>query len=213
MTNNQSYEEYIRNILGYPNNMTSSMLDREFNDNNSYNMYYRASTENNMLENCYPEIYKIIYPMVTTACKNNTMPITTQLVENMTDEIYSAVESNTEIGINITLKNQVKTTQNRENNIKQGTQRDVKANTNMSTKKEVENRGEDRQFRNRNLRDLIKILLIRELLENLGFPPQRPPVPPRPPVRPPFPGGPAPGPRLPFMPRDKKYYDDLYEEG
>ena len=41
MTNNQSYEEYIRSILGYPNNMTSSMLDREFNDNNSYNLNFQ----------------------------------------------------------------------------------------------------------------------------------------------------------------------------
>lgn len=213
MTNNQSYEEYIRSILGYPNNMTSSMLDREFNDNNSYNMSNRTNTENSMLENCYPEIYKIVYPMVTTACRNNTMPITSQLVENMTDEIYSAVESNTEIGINITLKNQVKTTQNRENNATQSVQRDGRTVANMPEKKEVENRGEDRQFRNRNLRDLIKILLIRELLGTPGFPPQRPPVPPRPPVRLPFPGGPMPGPRPPFMPRDGKYYDDLYEEG
>lgn len=213
MTNNQSYEEYIRSILGYPNNMTSSMLDREFNDNNSYNMSNRTNTENSMLENCYPEIYKIVYPMVTTACQNNTMPITSQLVENMTDEIYSAVESNTEIGINITLKNQVKTTQTRENNTTQTAQRDGRTMANMPEKKEVENRGEDRQFRNRNLRDLIKILLIRELLGTPGFSPQRPPVPPRPPVRPPFPGGPMPGPRPPFMPRDGKYYDDLYEEG
>ena len=213
MTNNQSYEEYIRSILGYPNNMTSSMLDREFNDNNSYNMSNRTNTENSMLENCYPEIYKIVYPMVTTACQNNTMPITSQLVENMTDEIYSAVESNTEIGINITLKNQVKATQTRENNATQSVQRDGRTVANMPEKKEVENRGEDRQFRNRNLRDLIKILLIRELLGTPGFPPQRPPVPPRPPVRPPFPGGPMPGPRPPFMPRDGKYYDDLYEEG
>ena len=68
MTNNQSYEEYIRSILGYPNNMTSSMLDREFNDNNSYNMSNRTNTENSMLGNCYPEIYKIVYPMLTTAC-------------------------------------------------------------------------------------------------------------------------------------------------
>ena len=213
MTNNQSYEEYIRSILGYPNNMTSSMLDREFNDNNSYNMSNRTNTENSMLENCYPEIYKIVYPMVTTACQNNTMPITSQLVENMTDEIYSAVESNTEIGINITLKNQVKATQTRENNTTQMAQRDGRTVANMQEQKEVENRGEDRQFRNRNLRDLIKILLIRELLGSPGFPPQRPPFPPRPPVRPPFPGGPMPGPRPPFMPRDGKYYDDLYEEG
>ena len=59
------------------------------------------------------------------------------LVENMTDEIYSAVESNTEIGINITLKNQVKATQTRENNTTQMAQRDGRTVANMPEKKEV----------------------------------------------------------------------------
>lgn len=58
-----------------------------------------------------------------------------------------------------------------------------------------ENRGEDRQenrqFRNRDLQDLIRILLIRELLRRRRRPPMtRPPFPPRPPItRPPFPRG------------------------
>ena len=63
---------------------------------------------------------------------------------------------------------------------------------NQSTKVQ-ENRGEDRQFRNRGLQDLIRILLIRELLGRPGNPGHRPPRPPmepgRPPMRPPFPGG------------------------
>lgn len=50
---------------------------------------------------------------------------------------------------------------------------------------EKENRGEDRQFRNRNLQDLIRIILIRELLERRR---RRPPFG-RPPIRPPFLGG------------------------
>lgn len=57
-----------------------------------------------------------------------------------------------------------------------------------------ENRGEDRQenrqFRNRDLQDLIRILLIRELLRRRRPPISRPPFPPRPPMaRPPFPRG------------------------
>ena len=83
-----------------------------------------------------------------------------------------------------------------------------------------ENRGEDRQFRpirNRTLRDLIRILIIRELLGRPGFPGNRPPMrppfpgrPPRPPMRPPFPGGP--GGRPPMMPRsDFDNYYDIYE--
>ena len=79
--------------------------------------------------------------------------------------------------------------------------------TNTSKPEKVrETRGEDRQFRNRGLQDLIRILLIRELLGRPGHPGHRPPMPPhgRPPMRPPFPphGGPGQGPRPPIMPRD-----------
>ena len=69
--------------------------------------------------------------------------------------------------------------------------KEVKGTNTETTQKE--NRGEDRQenrqFRNRNLQDLIRILLIRELLRRRRRPPMtRPPFPPRPPItRPPFP--------------------------
>ena len=36
----------------------------------------------------YPDIYKIINPMVCRACDNNTQPVTEYLIEQMTDDIY-----------------------------------------------------------------------------------------------------------------------------
>ena len=62
-------------------------------------------------------------------------------------------------------------------------------------------RQEDRQISGRNnfLRDLIRILILKELLGGGNFP--RPPKPPFPP-RPPFPGGPGPNPRPPFPPQN-----------
>ena len=71
---------------------------------------------------------------------------------------------------------------------------------------------EKRQF-NSELRDLIQILLIRELL-NRRRPPFRPPMPnppgpgPRPPMRPPF----RPGQGRPPFNRDFGSFDDLYEQ-
>ena len=90
---------------------------------------------------------------------------------------------------------------------------EYKENKNSEIKREdrgIENRGEDRQFRNRNLRDLIKILLIRELLGGIRNPGRPPMPPPRPPMRPPFPGGPG---RPPFGPgpRPNNRYYDIYE--
>jgi hypothetical protein len=63
-------------------------------------------------------------------------------------------------------------------------------------KKIKEDRG-DRQ--NSNLQDLIKILILRELLQR-PRPPFRPPAPPRSPMIPPF-GPPPPPPRPPVRPR------------
>ena len=59
MYDNQ-YEEYIRSVLGYPS--TANM-----NQNQMYQNEYPNPSQINMrndLEEFYPEIYKIIYPMV-----------------------------------------------------------------------------------------------------------------------------------------------------
>lgn len=197
---NESYEEYIRSILGYPNYNSNSCYENQYNSN----MANRRNSEMDaQLEECYPEIYRVVYPMVNKACTTNTRPITPELIDELTDEIYSAVETDNNINISINLTNEVQTTGNR----------NTANRVNTENAKEVpQNRGEDRQFRNRGLQDLIRILLIRELLGRPGrFPGNRPPFPPnRPPMmRPPFPGGP--GGRPPIMPRGN-YLEDIYEQ-
>lgn len=197
---NESYEEYIRSILGYPNYNSNSCCENQY-DSNIANR--RNSETNAQLEECYPEIYRVVYPMVSKACTTNTRPITPELIDELTQEIYSAVETDNDINISINLTNEVQTTGNR----------NTANRVNTENVKEVpQNRGEDRQLRNRGLQDLIRILLIRELLRRPGrFPGNRPPFPPnRPPImRPPFPGGP--GGRPPIMPRGN-YLEDIYEQ-
>ena len=197
MYDNQ-YEEYIRSVLGYPS--TANM-----NQNQMYQNEYPNPSQISMrndLEAFYPEIYKIIYPMVQKACDGNMGANSREEIEQMTDEIYSAIEDNNQINLNINLGNTVSTTnlntQNRNKLHKEGVQKK------SSEKQEVENRnteGESRiSPRNNNLRDLIKILLIRELLRRRHnhFPP-RPPHNPRPPMRP------------PIMPRNYQPLYDIYE--
>ena len=197
MYDNQ-YEEYIRSVLGYPS--TANM-----NQNQMYQNEYPNPSQTSMrndLEAFYPEIYKIIYPMVQKACDGNMGANSREEIEQMTDEIYSAIEDNNQINLNINLGNTVSTTnlntQNRNELHKEGVQKK------SSEKQEVENRnteGESRiSPRNNNLRDLIKILLIRELLRRRHnhFPP-RPPHNPRPPMRP------------PIMPRNYQPLYDIYE--
>lgn len=198
MYDNQ-YEEYIRSVLGYPS--TANM-----NQNQMYQNEYPNPSQINMrndLEECYPEIYKIIYPMVQKACDGNMRANSREEIEQMTDEIYSAIEDNNQINVNINLGNTISTTNmNRTQNRNEISKEEIQKKS--SEKQEVENRNIETESRisprNNNLRDLIKILLIRELLRRRHnhFPP-RPPHNPRPPMRP------------PIMPRNYQPLYDIYE--
>ena len=176
--NNSIYEEYMRSVLGYqPMNTYDMNYDWEMP-----NMYPMESMQINELESCYPDIYRIIYPMVQKSCGQNTRPITRELIDNMTKEIYFAIEDKE-----------------------------------MIENRDKEEKSEDRQIRrNINLNDLIRILILRELLGRPGFPGGRPPRPrpPRPPMRPPVgpPSRPQPTPGMgPFNRNSFGIYDELYE--
>lgn len=210
----QSYEDYIRTILGYP-------VQNEM----SYNTYPNCSYEyieqprySSEIMDLYPDIYKIINPMVCKICEANSKPITRELVEQMTDEIYLNIENDTTIEedvVNVRVNLPPTKSENSSNN-RQGRTRDLN-NENSSSKKIRDNRqgngnnvndlnkvGDSqnriiRPFRRNNtLRDLIKILILNQLLG--GGRPHRPNPP-----RPPFPGNPGPrpgpGPRPPIQPR------------
>lgn len=170
---NQDYEEYIRSILGYNNEVYRETPYTSYNMNNmtnttyenDYNNTYRQTDE---LEQYYPEIYKIVYPMVKKVCNNNRGSINREILENMVDEIYSAIEVGEET--------------NQEN---RNESKEINQNNRNSTIK-IENTAplkESRERRNPGIRDLIKILILRELLRNKHRQPMPPPRP-----RPPFPG-------------------------
>ena len=159
---NESYDEYIRSILGYPPVETYNYQD--YNRNN-----FEARTEME-LEKCYPEIYKIVYPMITKKCNNTRGNISNEEIENMTDEIYYALEERNEIQLNINLTNEVRTTEATNGK----TSKLVDKKPEVKVTETTEEKRETRQF-NRGLRDLIKILLIRELLNRPVRPPMRPP--------------------------------------
>ena len=75
---NETYDEYIRSILGYPQTNSYNDYRNEYQDYNvqSYDM-------NNQLENCYPEIYKIVYPMITKRCSTLTSNLTNDELERI----------------------------------------------------------------------------------------------------------------------------------
>ena len=194
------YQEYINNMLGgtYQNPMN---FENTFEHNTNY-----RNQETMNLERLYPDLYKLLYPMVQKACMKNTKPLSEAVLEEMTSEIYSNFVSDEDATfLNINLNNEVRSS------IKPVENKIDKTSTKSITSKSEETRSseksETRNVRPNNnvLRDLIRILLIRELMGR----PQRPPTPqPPPPMRPGFPGGPRP----PFRTNDFSMSDyELYE--
>ena len=184
----QNYEEYMRSVLGY-----SPYVENDYTYTDEQEDIYAYS--NNMMQMqqqtqdlsaFYPEIYKIIYPMVCKVCNTNSgRELTKDLLEQMCDEIYRNVEPEQEQ--DITTRNQTP--------LKNG---DVR---NPNAKEPVQQITETRQT-NFLLRDLIRILILREW-GRPSRPMPRPPFPGgRPPMRPGEPGNmqPRPGPGRPPMP-------------
>lgn len=170
--NYQNYEEYMRSVLGY-----SPYVDRNYTYTDAQEDIYNYANEipiinttSQNLTSFYPEIYKIIYPMVCKICNmNSEREITKDLLEQMANEIYKNVEPE-----------EYQQTTRIEPKLKNG---DV-INPNA---KEIKQQPRESRQTNFLLMDLIKILILKEL-ERPNRPPVRPPFPPsggRPPMGPP----------------------------
>ena len=220
------YENYIRSILGYPIQMPNTY-------SNNLSMQYEYVTQtprysNEVLE-LYPEIYKIVNPMVCKICEANTKPITRELIDQMTEEIYLNLENEPgmsemdTVNVRVSLPEEKKS---RNEARTSGVKSPIKSNNEqnrMQEKREKredivtgrENRENRQTRRNSTLQDLIKILILNQLLGGNMRPPRPVPPRPRPPFpggpdlnpRPPFPGEPGPNPRPPIRPRD--FYGDM----
>ena len=180
------YEEYMRNSLGY-----NWMPNMNMNQANSMNEMYETEGEftcnQTSVEDMYPEIYRIIYPMVCKACMAINENATEDFVSRITNEIYVNVE-HMEI-FNETRSSSISVSPQVSKNVKSDS---INNKISSSSNNSSNVRQETRQ-RNPLLRDLIRILVLRELIGN-----PRPPRLQRPPFRPPFGGGFGPGPKPPF---------------
>lgn len=185
----QNYEDYMRQVLGYPINDPNIYETYNYSNENTYSS---NRVQNNLTEAefkaLYPESYNVIYPLVCKACEENNETISKSTVDKMTDDIYKLIERN-ETVVNIKIE-----TQNRENSQVSARQEAKRELTPKRTPIKNESR-ETRQTNNPLLRDLIKILILQRLLGGGVIAPPRP-IPPRPPFpppvgpgRPPFPGG------------------------
>lgn len=111
------YEEYMQNYFNYPMNGYPNTYDQMNempynygvnNYMNSYNPYYYGMptriTENE-LEKFYPEIYKIVYPMIKkSVMQNNYRGATEETINNIIDDIYSNVDTENKEGLKDLIK-------------------------------------------------------------------------------------------------------------
>lgn len=202
----QNYEDYMRQVLGYPINDPNIYETYDYRNENTY---LSNQVQNNLTEaeikNLYPDSYNVIYPLVCKACEANNEPISKSVVDKMTDDVYKLVERNENV-VNIKIE-----TQNRENSQVSARQEMKRELIPKRTSIKTENR-ETRQLNNPLLRDLIRILILQRLFGGGIIAPPRPmpPRPPFPPVgpgRPPFPGGRPPyGPGMNRMDIDYSEY-------
>lgn len=208
------YDEYMRNVLGYGKPLDYrdlySMMPQDLNNINTYMMGDKNEPQmvNDNLEECYPEIYKVIYPMVQKACIKNTKPITKKLIDEIVDEIYVNIEPSDQININVNVGNTSKI-----NNYNLDREAKTLSTRSPEVKSEVretrtDTRQKEKKQRNFLLNDLIRILVLREIIGNQERPyVKRPPQ--NPPMRPPYPG---PNMMPPMRPRGSYNYDyDPYE--
>lgn len=156
----QNYDDYMRSVLGHSNMNCSNMGCMDCSNMNYSNMYMNNPAQyQNMFQSCdyletmYPDTYRVVYPMVVSACNMVNSPVTEDMLDRMTNDIYDRAETDGRINIDINVGVEV-----RENN---------------DSKQVSSDSRQMRPRRNRFFRDLIRILLIRELLRRRrrpGFP-------------------------------------------
>ena len=150
----RSYEDYMQTVLGYSYG-PDTYREAE--------MYNAVQTNSNLQEinKLYPEIYGIVYPVVQKVCsRRNMSTVTEEMISEMVEEVYSVIEPGDDI------------VEQGEAPLKNGDVRNPRA-------KETRQQTQSGRRNNRLLRDLIRILILRELLQGgrPGFFPGRPRVP------------------------------------
>ena len=200
MYNNQ-YENYMGSLMGY-----NGMCMNQMNINPINEIYESENMCDHMsVDDMYPEIYKIIYPMVCKVCMAVNENVTEDLVSRMVNEIYVNVENMEAVqecrGSSISVSPQLSKSSKSDSLSSSRTGSGLSTSSSSSNSSLSTSRQQETRQRNPLLRDLIRILILRELIGNPGRP--------RPPFIPPFGGGmgPGQGPRPPFGPQPRLPYD------
>ena len=69
------YSKYIMSILGYQNSQNNICGNNNMNNCNYNQNIFNLKNQENNIEEYYPEIYKVVYPMIRSACNKNNLSI------------------------------------------------------------------------------------------------------------------------------------------
>ena len=166
------YENYMRSVLGYPIQDEINSYNNAYVNNNSYFPYRSGNmyVTDNKYENLYPDIYKILRPMIHKICNlPNNKSLSNDELEKMADEIYKNIESETNV-VNINIKTSSEAESSKSSMY---SKRDTKVSQKTSQSEEKRS-----CCSNPTLKDLIKILILNQLRENNAHRPPRPQMPP-----------------------------------
>ena len=187
-TNNDSYMQdlyfYNQQPNTYMNNMgnmipNNNMIPFSMNSMNQPNMFMG---QNNMAmaqmqnpNSLYPSIYRIINPVVSRVVANsNYQFLNEEALNNMVDTVYNIVEGQIDYENDTSQPN---TSSNETGNTVQTVSNSQSTNsrTNQEAQRQMnQNNSNSRNTRNDNLlRDLIKILILKELFSRNQFQGQR----------------------------------------
>ena len=117
------------------------------------------------LNNLYPSIYRILNPVVSRVVLNNNQPITDELLNNMTDTVFNIIEGQIDFGDEQVQRNNNTDSQQLSTNNSNNTSSN---RTSEQTRQNNSQLAQSNNSRNNRgdllLRDLIKILIIKEIL-------------------------------------------------
>lgn len=167
---------YSSNGMMYGNSQNNSCMQNMQNPymQNYFQMSMQQNTANS-LENLYPQIYRIINPVANRVISNsNNQFMTEDVLNNMTDTVYNIVEGEVSslvsmqdannqgddtIQVNANLSSNSNSTVNNTRN-----QNSINNSSSSNNERRGNNSMDYKANNNRLLRDLIKIILIKELL-------------------------------------------------
>ena len=178
----QDNNDYMRDLFFYGNNMNSNypygnnmMYENMQNPYMQNNNFQRPMQNQGMiLENMYPQIYKIIDPVANRVISNsNYKYMTEDVLNNMVDTVFNIVEgdvSNLTNNQTSAMQGDDTVTTNTNSVSNSNNNRSQNSSNSSSNDRRGNNISMDNQSNsNRLLKDLIKIIIIKELISRRNF--------------------------------------------